>query len=124
MAKLRPRARIIRTVGDQLISGPEAALIELVKNAYDADSPSVTIRIVPPNEDLPGGLICVQDFGHGMTLETVTNGWFEPATDDKLKRRYSPGGRRLLGAKGIGRFATSRLGTQTRLRSITKDGNG
>lgn len=33
MAKLRPRARLIRTIGDKLISGPEAAVIELVKNA-------------------------------------------------------------------------------------------
>jgi len=47
MAKLRPRARIIRTIGDQLISGPEAALIELVKNSYDADSPFVLIKINP-----------------------------------------------------------------------------
>ena len=66
MAKLRPRARIIRTVGDQLITGPEAALIELVKNAFDADSSSVTIKIVPKSPQHPDGLISVQDFGHGM----------------------------------------------------------
>ena len=47
MAKLKPRAMITRTIGDQLISGPEAALIELVKNSYDADSPWVEIKIEP-----------------------------------------------------------------------------
>nr|WKF58750.1 C4-dicarboxylate transport sensor protein DctB [Paraburkholderia busanensis] len=124
MAKLRPRARIIRTVGDQLITGPEAALIELVKNAFDADSPSVTIKIVPRSPEYPDGLIRVQDFGHGMTLETIEKRWFEPATDDKLKRKFSPGGRRLLGAKGIGRFAASRLGTYTVVESIAIDQNG
>jgi signal transduction histidine kinase len=118
MAKLRPRARIIRTIGDQLISGPEAALIELVKNAYDADSFDIRIKISPPNPDCPLGVIAVKDTGHGMTYDDVINRWFEPATDEKLKRAYSPGGRRMLGAKGIGRFAASRLGSKTILQSI------
>ncbi len=53
MAKLRPMARIVRAIGDQPISGPEAALIELIKNAYDgADSPSVSIKISRPRCDL------------------------------------------------------------------------
>ncbi|MGA4232092.1 sensor histidine kinase [Ralstonia nicotianae] len=112
MAKLRPRARIVRTIGDQLISGPEAALIELVKNAYDADSPAVHIAIEPrrngPNES--DGRIIVSDRGHGMTANDLIEKWFEPATTDKVERRTSPGGRMMLGAKGVGRFATARLG--------------
>lgn len=119
MAKLRPRARIIRTIGDQLISGPEAALIELVKNAYDADSPSVRIKIVPMSPKCPGGAIMVSDRGHGMSLDVITSTWFEPATDDKLRKKYSPGGRRMLGAKGIGRFAVARLGNKTTVQSVS-----
>lgn len=122
MAVLRPRARIVRTIGDQLISGPEAALIELVKNAFDADSPAVGITIIPRSSEHPLGRIIVQDHGHGMTYEDVVNRWFEPATDEKLKRMTSPGGRRLLGAKGIGRFAASRLGTKTKLVTTSKIG--
>lgn len=117
MARLRPRARIIRTIGDQLISGPEAALIELVKNAYDADSPDLLIKITPPNLDCPVGAIFISDHGHGMTYDNVLGRWFEPATDDKLQREFSPQGRRMLGAKGIGRFAASRLGSKTVLQS-------
>lgn len=117
MAKLRPRARIIRTIGDQLISGPEAAIIELVKNAYDADAKSVLIKLSPPSPDTNGGQIAVCDNGHGMSYEDVVGRWFEPATDEKLKRNLSPGGRRMLGAKGIGRFAASRLGRKTVLRT-------
>jgi len=120
MAILRPRARIVRTIGDQLISGPEAALIELVKNAFDADSPAVGITIIPKGGEHPFGKIIVQDHGHGMTYDDVVNRWFEPATDEKLKRITSPRGRRLLGAKGIGRFAASRLGTRTKLITISK----
>lgn len=120
MAKLRPRARIVRTIGDQLISGPEAALIELVKNAFDADSAVVGITIVPPTSAAPLGRIVVQDHGHGMTYDDVVNRWFEPATDEKVRRQTSPGGRRLLGAKGIGRFAASRLGSKTKLVTTSK----
>ncbi|HHT8996037.1 TPA: sensor histidine kinase [Burkholderia cenocepacia] len=124
MTKLRPRARIIRTVGDQLISGPEAALIELVKNAFDADSPSVTIKICPPGKNYPTGFISVRDFGHGMPLSVIEGRWFEPATDEKQKQIYSPGRRRMLGAKGIGRFAVSRLGSHTVLESVALNENG
>ena len=124
MAKLRPRARIVRTIGDQLISGPEAALIELVKNAYDADSPSVNIRIIPPGSLQEGrqpGEIIVVDTGHGMSANDITTKWFEPATTDKVERGTSPSGRRLLGAKGVGRFATARLGSVLHLTSSHKE---
>lgn len=118
MAILRPRARIVRTIGDQLISGPEAALIELVKNAYDADSPDVVIKLMPRSQYLPVGAISLSDRGHGMSREDIESRWLEPATDEKALRRTSPKGRRMLGAKGIGRFAASRLGSTTTLRSI------
>jgi hypothetical protein len=84
VANLRPRARIVRTIGDQLISGPEAALIELVKNAFDADSPFVRITITPPGslqEGRQAGEIIVTDNGHGMTAAELVDKWFEPATD-------------------------------------------
>ncbi|MBX8497213.1 sensor histidine kinase [Pseudomonas cichorii] len=117
MPKLRPRARIVRTIGDQLISGPEAALIELVKNAFDADSPSIKITIVPPVDgQKEQGLIDVIDSGHGMSSKDVLEKWFEPATSDKVSRRISPTlERTMLGAKGVGRFATARLGNKLKL---------
>jgi signal transduction histidine kinase len=119
---LRPRARIIRTIGDQLISGPEAALIELVKNSFDADSPVVNIKILPRGSVELGGMILVSDEGHGMSKSDIIGRWFEPATDDKLQRRTSPGGRPMLGAKGIGRFAAARLGRFTRVESTHSSG--
>lgn len=123
MAKLRPRARIVRTIGDQLISGPEAALIELVKNAFDADSPSVHIKIVPPEDGVwneNSGLITVVDTGHGMSAADLMDKWFEPATSDKVTRRSSPDKKRaMLGAKGVGRFATARLGRELSLKTVS-----
>lgn len=122
MPKLRPRARIVRTIGDQLISGPEAALIELVKNAYDADSPAVHISITPRRIVDGGaeGRITVSDRGHGMTAEDLLEKWFEPATTNKVERRKSPGGRLMLGAKGVGRFATARLGRNLTLTCASR----
>jgi signal transduction histidine kinase len=118
VAKLKPRARLIRTIGDKLISGPEAAIIELVKNSYDADSPKVEIRITPPSLS-DGGKITILDFGHGMTYENIINNWLEPATDIKSTNKKSRSGKRdVLGAKGVGRFASASLGKKIKLTSI------
>ena len=108
-APLRPRARIMRTIGDELISSELVAVIELVKNAYDADATRVLVRFRAPMQRGTGG-IDVLDDGNGMTLDTVMGAWLEPAT---AFRRRSPRSeslqRHVLGEKGIGRFAVSRL---------------
>jgi hypothetical protein len=107
--RFRPRARIMRTLGDELISSEVVALIELVKNAYDADATRVLLRFRDRLEPGQGGIDVIDD-GHGMTVETVEGAWLEPATP---YRRRSPRseefGRPVLGEKGIGRFAVSRL---------------
>lgn len=118
----RPRARIIRTIGDQLISGPEAAVIELVKNSYDADASYVSIQFEPPL--LAGfGRIVVTDDGHGMSAIDVTEKWMEPATSSKAAGRRSRGGRVMLGSKGIGRFAAAKLGKKMTLTSVSRVGS-
>jgi signal transduction histidine kinase len=107
---LRPRARLLRTLGEELISSEVVAVIELVKNAYDADATRVLIRFTGPLEP-DKGCIDVIDDGHGMELETVQTVWMEPATSSKrgTVRRTEKFRRRFLGEKGIGRFASSRL---------------
>ncbi|EHH1180227.1 sensor histidine kinase [Vibrio vulnificus] len=122
MAKIKPRARLIRTIGDKLISGPEAAIIELVKNSYDAESSSVNIKISPPQKfPLFGGEIVISDTGHGMTEHDLINNWLEPATDTKALNKKSRNGiRTVLGAKGVGRFASASLGHFITLESVAK----
>lgn len=115
----RPRARIIRTIGDQLISGPEAAVIELVKNSYDADASYVRICFVPPLAATFGSII-VEDDGHGMSAKDVVEKWMEPATSSKQSGRKSRKGRIMLGSKGIGRFAAAKLGATMALTSISE----
>ncbi|HVQ40110.1 MAG TPA: ATP-binding protein, partial [Pyrinomonadaceae bacterium] len=111
-SRLRPRARLLRTLGQELISNEVAAVIELVKNAYDADATRVLVRFASPLE-IGKGSIEVFDNGHGMPLDLVKTVWMEPATPSKRDRLRSPKlNRRYLGEKGIGRFASSRLANE------------
>lgn len=112
----RPRARIMRTLGEELISSDSVAIIELVKNSFDADAENVLIRFVGPLT-VGAGEITVIDNGTGMGIETIRNTWLEPATPTKTANRISSAGRRVLGEKGIGRFAASRLAGSTELYS-------
>jgi signal transduction histidine kinase len=123
--QFRPRARIIRTIGDQLISGPEAAVIELVKNAYDADASFASIKFKPPLEVGKGRIVFIDD-GVGMTLADIQNKWMEPATTSKSATRLSSiRQRRMMGSKGIGRFAAAKLGSKMAMNSVsTQDGKG
>jgi signal transduction histidine kinase len=116
-ATLRPRARLMRTLGDELISSEVVAVSELVKNAYDADATRVLIRFVEPLE--PGaGAIEIIDDGHGMTLETIRGAFLEPATRYRQRdSRSEEFGRIVTGEKGIGRFAVSRLADELELVS-------
>ncbi|HLZ77145.1 sensor histidine kinase [Phenylobacterium sp.] len=119
--RFRPRARIIRTIGDQLISGPEAAVIELVKNAYDADASEVSVKFFPPLT-VGAGRIVITDDGHGMTLSDIEEKWMEPATAAKVVGRRSPKKDRvMMGSKGIGRFAAAKLGGKMGLSSVSGD---
>ncbi len=118
---IRPAGRHILTIGSDLIQDQYAAVVELVKNAYDADSPDVEITFkVSQNSDV--FMIMISDRGHGMSRDTVINKWLVPSTDDKLRRKVSPKGRIMQGSKGIGRYAASILGDSLLLTTITDRG--
>lgn len=107
--RFRPRAGLVDTIGADLIRDEMAGVVELVKNAYDADARSVTIRfehLLDPTESA----IVIDDDGHGMSRNALLSGWMSPATRLKDVERESPGGRPMLGRKGIGRFSAMRLG--------------
>lgn len=113
-ANFRPRARLLLQLGDQLIKNETIALIELIKNSYDADANIVNIYM--ENVDDPEkGIIIIEDDGYGMTADIVKNVWLEPGSDfksQKIKKlEYSPKYNRLpIGEKGIGRFGVHKLG--------------
>ena len=124
ITKIRPAARIISTIGEDLVGDAYAAVVELVKNAYDADANSIEIIFEYKNsqtreESLE---IEIKDDGHGMSRETIINKWLVPATKDKVERQLSPKGRRFQGRKGIGRYAAAILGQELLLKTITENG--
>ncbi len=113
---MRTRARIVNLIGEELISDEAVAVVELVKNAYDADARNVVVSFEGSNPDAPQRIV-VSDDGIGMDLPTVLNGWLELGTIMKKRADHSPGGRQYQGAKGIGRFATARLGNSLLLET-------
>jgi signal transduction histidine kinase len=130
--KIRPAGRHLLTIGRDLIKDKYAAIVELVKNSYDADSPTCQIsllpfektRIVDSKEIINRGIrVVVKDEGHGMTFETVTDKWMVPSTDDKLTRGISPNGRTMQGKKGIGRYSASIIGDDMVLQTIDESGD-
>jgi signal transduction histidine kinase len=119
-AVMRARARLISLIGDELISDEPVAVVELVKNAYDADATKVSVAFSGPGT-LDPDTLTVADDGCGMTLQTVLGAWFEPGTIVKKRKDRSPGGRLYQGAKGIGRFAAARLAQSMYLETRSED---
>lgn len=126
--RFRPRARLMTTLGLELINNDTVALAELVKNAFDADAQFVLIRITGEvTEDgsikAKTGAIQILDDGHGMDEATINSTWLEPATGFRRKSSRTQRGRRVLGEKGVGRFAAAKLGTSLELTSRARNNN-
>lgn len=118
----RPKARIMKTLGEEMISSDSVAIIELVKNSYDADARDVLIKFNGPVKKGLGSIEVI-DNGTGMDIDVIRNIWMEPATATKVKKKNNDSGRRVLGEKGIGRFAVSRLASKTEVFSKKTDAN-
>jgi len=105
-------AAIISRLGRELVARQETALIELVKNSFDADATHVTVRFT---ED---GALEIEDDGIGMSRAVLIDSFLRLASDFKVQSPFSPHfKRRRAGRKGIGRFATQRLGDVLVLRT-------
>jgi anti-sigma regulatory factor (Ser/Thr protein kinase) len=123
----KPRARLLLQLGDQLIRNESIALLELVKNAYDADAKKVNVSMVNV-ESKEEGIIIIEDDGHGMNAHIVEDVWMEPGSDYKenlfRKRIVTSRYKRLpLGEKGIGRFGVHKLGSEIELISKMENRN-
>lgn len=102
-------ARTAMLIGTENFSNPEGAIIELVKNTYDADSPCCYILFDGNDGQITE--IYIIDYGCGMDISTIQDCWMQIGTDDKQRNVETGNGRIKSGAKGIGRFALNRLGS-------------
>jgi signal transduction histidine kinase len=109
-------SRILRELGERLVKQPEVAIVELIKNAYDADASECTVTYDAPTS------ISVVDDGSGMTLDRFRDGWMRIGTsakeDSSASSKYA---RPITGEKGIGRFAVRFLGRNLHLESVADD---
>jgi signal transduction histidine kinase len=115
-------------LGEQLIKSDLIALVEIIKNSYDADATRVWVDFRgfgPGFETTSGSTIVITDNGSGMTEATLRDAWMSPATPAKLDRKrnepLTKRGRALQGEKGIGRFAVFKLGSVVRLSTRSVD---
>ncbi len=131
--KIKPYARLLTMLGDQLIKNELIALTELIKNAYDADAEWVKVSFMNFKDDYSAtanSKIVIEDDGCGMNKEIILNHWLNPATPDKYNRKkknpVTSKGRILQGEKGIGRFAIFKLGKKITVttRRQSQDENG
>ena len=107
---LRFSTGVLRLLGEGLNPSPDQGILELIKNAYDADASKCTVEL--KGVHVIGGSIRLCDDGRGMTLQEIQNGWLVVGDSSKERTQKSPKGRLLVGSKGLGRLAALRLGRQ------------
>ena len=103
-----------RLLGRELITDRITALFELVKNCYDANSDSVTLNFHNVGNLKDDSYISLEDDGLGMSLYDIRYKWMVVGTNSKRKESVSPSpySRKVVGEKGVGRFAVEKLGSK------------
>src|SRR5438552_18388124 len=116
---------LFRELGELLVGRDSTALVELVKNAYDADATNVIVY-GEGLDDLRQAWVRISDDGVGMSPAEFEQGFLRIASrlreqGSRQSKRYS---RRYTGAKGIGRLAAHKIARLMELRSVAWNGNG
>ncbi|RBP26939.1 histidine kinase/DNA gyrase B/HSP90-like ATPase [Oceanihabitans sediminis] len=126
-------ARAGKLLGRENFSNPEGAIIELVKNSYDADAKNCLVLFDIPTKKVKDSdgkeieipvkeksILYIIDNGEGMTEKVIKDHWMQIGTGNKEKDYISDDKRTKTGAKGIGRFALDRLGFETEMWTLSK----
>ncbi|MDO8965734.1 ATP-binding protein [Algoriphagus sp.] len=115
-------------IGKDLINDDNIAILELVKNSFDADAKQVKVKYynLKENDDkntdyfsIKTSRLLIQDDGVGMDIKDIRDKWLNIAYSEKKINRTQHN-RRMAGAKGVGRFSCDRLGEYLNLYSKTK----
>lgn len=103
---------IAELLGVQNFSSDESAVLELVKNAYDANAKKVTLSF-------DNNKLTIVDNGDGMNADDIRQHWMHVGKSPKTYDTTGEDGEKrvLSGAKGVGRFALARLGHHIKLTS-------
>ena len=124
---------VIRQLGAELITDHITALMEIIKNSYDADASYVKVIINSSDKYEEDGLyypdhagyILIEDDGFGMDQETLLKSWLTISYSNKRAingiKPKTPKGRTPLGDKGLGRLSTQRLAEICEIITKRKD---
>lgn len=105
-----------RLIGRENVSKIGGAILELVKNAYDADASIICFYY-----DSQAHSLLIIDNGEGMTEDIIRHHWMKVGSSTKKSSFVSANGRVKTGAKGIGRFALDRISDYCQMWTSTKD---
>lgn len=117
---LRFHGRIIDSLGIQMYQRPVAAIAELISNAWDADATRVDVAL--PGTLTDASIIEIKDDGLGMTFEDCERRYLNVGQNRRLEDGdRTPGGRRVLGRKGIGKFAGFGIAEIVRIDTVSAE---
>jgi hypothetical protein len=117
---------LFRQLGELLVGRDSTALVELIKNAYDADASKVLLR-GERLDDPKSAVLTVADNGTGMTEAQFRGGFLRLAARGKTsgERRSPIYQRRYTGEKGVGRLAAHKLAAVLDVTTVAAvDANG
>ena len=117
--KFRTNSRHISQLGRELVTDFVTAIVELIKNSYDADAYGVKIILDKPNTR--NSKLILVDTGSGMTQKDFEDKWMVIGTNNKVTEPFSPKGRKKAGKKGIGRFSVERIAEKVSIYSFTSN---
>ncbi len=119
LVPFRLHPRVFAALGAGLVTNDVVAVVELVKNSYDAFSKSVWLRFCTDEDGVEA--MEIEDDGGGMTRHIIDDAWTVVATPFKEQNPFVKEGkkrRRVAGEKGLGRLSAARLGR--RLHMLTQ----
>jgi signal transduction histidine kinase len=105
-----------KLIGRENVSKLDGAILELVKNTYDADA-SICFLYYENETDT----LYIGDNGTGMTEEVILKHWMTIGSSSKKIQYKTKKGRIQTGAKGIGRFALDRIADKCELLTISEN---
>ncbi|MCY3664638.1 MAG: sensor histidine kinase [Gemmatimonadetes bacterium] len=117
-ARIRFSTEILKRLGEELNPSLDKGVLELVKNAYDADATKCKVEL--QSTDAAGGVVIVKDNGNGMSTDDITNGWLVLGKSTKTQQRKTRLGRIPAGSKGLGRLAALRMGKRALMTTFPR----
>lgn len=114
------RGRVIEHLGIDMYQSPVAAIAELISNAWDADARKVHVQL--PKSIQGDAEFVVSDDGAGMTIEECQDFYLNVGYNRRKRPdgERTPGGRPVMGRKGIGKFAGFGIASLLEVETISK----